>query len=263
MKACFAYAKTMLLIFALSLTFCTNTSEKEIILTVFAHPDDETTIGPVLAKYAENHEVYLVFSTDGSFGVNDHSGIPAGDSLVEIRKKEAECSCAALGINPPIFLGIQDGMGLNCHGNFYEEEAMLKERLLETILEIQPTKIITFGPGGDTGHPDHRLLGAITTEVLLRENLIDEVDLYYFSWTREQAEKYAMWNLNYADKDLMDVEISFDDSHKQALINSIRCHKSQYTADQMESWIALEEADQSNMLYFRQFKRDKQKKSGF
>lgn len=263
MKTHTSITKMILLFFLFSMVSCNNPTEKEIILTVFAHPDDETTIGPVLAKYAENHEVYLVFSTDGSFGVNDHSGIPAGDSLVEIRKKEADCSCAALGIYPPIFLGIQDGMGLNCHGNFYQEEAMLKERLLETILEIQPTKIITFGPGGDTGHPDHRLLGAITTEVLLRENLIDEVDLYYFSWTKEQADKYAMWNLNYADKDLMDVEISFDDSHKQALINSIRCHKSQYSEEQMESWIALELADQSNVLYFRKFKRDKQKKTGF
>lgn len=250
-----------MLILAILLVSCNDTREKEIILTVFAHPDDETTIGPVLAKYAEMHEVYLVFSTDGSFGVNDHSGIPAGDSLVEIRKKEAECSCSALGIHPPIFLGIRDGMGLNCHGDFYEEEAKLKAALLETILEIQPTKIITFGPGGDTGHPDHRLLGGITTELLLRENLIDDVDLYYFSWTKEQAEKYAMWNLNYSDEKFLDVEISFDESHKEALINSIRCHTSQYSKEQMESWIAMERADQSNVLYFRKFMRDPQKKT--
>lgn len=254
---------SMLLILAISLLSCSNTTEKEIFLTIFAHPDDETTIGPVLAKLAEEHSVYLVFSTDGSFGVTHHSGIPAGDSLVEIRKKEAECSCAALGINPPIFLGTQDGMGLNGHGNFYEEEAKLKEALLKTILEIQPTKIITFGPGGDTGHPDHRLLGAITTELLLREGLIDELDLYYFSWTREQDEKYSQWKLNYADKSVMDVEISFEQRHKEALISSIRCHKSQYAPEDMESWISMEEADQSNVLYFRKFKRDTQKKTAF
>jgi len=253
----------MLLVLSFGTYSCKSRTQKETILVVFAHPDDETTIGPVLAKYAEEHAVYLVFSTDGRFGVNDHSGIPAGDTLVEIRKKEAACSCAALGINEPIFLGIQDGMGLNCHGNFYEQEGLLKKRLLQTILDIQPTKIITFGPGGDTGHPDHRLLGAITTELLLRENLIDQVDLYYFSWTKEQAEKYAMWDLNYADKSLLDVEISFEQRHKESLISSIRCHKSQYSQEQMENWIALERADDSNVLYFRKFKRDKQKKSAF
>ena len=263
MNICASFTKYMLLVLAIGTLSCTGRIQKETILVIFAHPDDETTIGPVLAKYAEEHSVYLVFSTDGRYGVNDHSGIPAGDTLVEIRKKEAACSCDALGINAPIFLGLQDGMGLNGHGNFYEQEGMLKERLLETILDIQPTKIITFGPGGDTGHPDHRLLGAITTELLLRENLIDHVDLYYFSWTKEQAEKYDMWNLNYADRSLLDVEISFEQRHKEALISSIRCHKSQYSEEQMENWIALEMADDSNMLYFRKFKRDKQKKSAF
>lgn len=98
----------------------------------------------MLAKYAEEHEVYLLFSTDGRYGVNDFSGIPAGDSLVQIRKKEAACSCASLGIHPPIFLDIQDGMGLNGHGNFYEQEALLKEGLMEAIRKIRPSKIITL-----------------------------------------------------------------------------------------------------------------------
>jgi len=263
MKASSLFYKAILLLINLSILSCTSSPEKEIILTIFAHPDDETTIGPVLAKYAEEHDVYLLFSTDGSYGVNDHSGIPAGDSLVEIRKKEAACSCAALGIYPPIFLDIQDGMGLNGHGNFYEQETVLKKRLLEAILRIRPTKIITFGPGGDTGHPDHRLLGAITTELLLREKLIDELDLFYFSWTREQAEKYPEWNLNYADKSLLDVEISFEQRHKDAFINSIRCHKSQYSEEQMDSWIALEMADESHVLYFRKFERDSRLKTDF
>ena len=107
----------------------------KIIMAIFAHPDDETTIGPVLAKYAKDYEVYLVVATDGSFGVTDHSGIPAGDSLVNIRIKETECACEKLGINPPHFLGAQDGMGLNGHGNFYEEVPVLKERIKEKIEE--------------------------------------------------------------------------------------------------------------------------------
>ncbi len=96
-------------------------NKSKVIMAIFAHPDDETTIGPVLAKYAENHEVYLVVATDGSFGVTDHAGIPAGDSLVNIRTRETKCACEKLGINPPQFLGAQDGLGLNGHGNYYEE----------------------------------------------------------------------------------------------------------------------------------------------
>lgn len=245
---------TIPLIFSLALLIsCSSGTRNKTILVVFAHPDDETTIGPVMNKYAESNDVYLLLATDGSYGVTAHAGIPAGDSLVGIRKKEVMCSCEALGIHPPIFLDLQDGLGLNGHGNFYEFEPLLKERLLEAILDLNPDIIITFGPGGDTGHPDHRLLGAITTEILLRENLMGEVDLYYFSWIEDQAEKYFMWKLNYLDKRVMDVRVSFDQVHEDAAIKSIRCHRSQYTEEEMESWIQLELDDPSNILYFRSF----------
>lgn len=243
------------------LSSCQQATRDQVILVIFAHPDDETTIGPVMNKYAAENEVFLMVTTDGSFGITDHTGIPAGDSLVEIRKHELACSCEALGIHPPIFLGTQDGMGLNGHGNFYEQEAMLKERLPEAIRKVNPDIIITFGPGGDTGHPDHRLVGAITTEILLRDKMIDELELYYFSWTKTQAEKYGFWNLNYLDESMMDTRISFDQENEEAAIRSIRCHKSQYTEEEMEFWIKLEQDDPSNVLYFRKFKRDKQLKT--
>ena len=253
----------LILLLAGLLVSCEQETRDQTMLVVFAHPDDETTIGPVMNKYAEHNEVYLLLATDGSFGVTGHAGIPAGDSLVEIRKKEAKCSCEALGIHPPIFLDIQDGLGLNGHGNFYDMEPVLKERLLEAILDIDPDIIITFGPGGDTGHPDHRLLGAITTEILLRENLIDELDLYYFSWTKEQSEKYNMWNLNYLNEKLMDTRISFEQKHEDAAIQSIRCHKSQYTEEAMEYWIQMELDDPSNVLYFRRFIQDRKVRDHF
>lgn len=244
----------LLIFFILILSACGQNKPQRTILTIFAHPDDETTMGAVLAKYAKEHEVHLVFATDGRFGVTGHMGIPPGDSLVELRQKEAECSCARLGINPPVFLELQDGMGLNGHGNFYEIEPLLKTRLLETIQSIQPTTIITFGPDGDTGHPDHRLLGAITTELLLREGLTDQIDLYYFGWTREQAEKYSWWGLNYMDESLMDTKIGFDQDDEDKAMESIRCYKSQYTADEMEKWISTELDDRSNVSYFRKFR---------
>lgn len=254
---------TLSLLLLLIFSSCENSSSPAVILTVFAHPDDETTMGAVLAKYAEESEVYLLIATDGSFGVTDHMGIPAGDSLVKIRQKEAECSCASLGIHPPVFLGLQDGLGLNGHGNFYEQEPLLKTRLLEAIERIQPTTIITFGPDGDTGHPDHRLLGAITTEILLREGLTDKIDLYYFGWTKEQADKYSWWGINYMDQSVMDTEIRFDQDDEEKAMNSIRCHKSQYTTGEMEQWISIELEDTSNVSYFRKFNPGSQKRTHF
>lgn len=206
-------------------------------------------------KYAQNNDVFLVIATDGRFGVTDHSGIPAGDSLVAVRAKEAACSCEALGIHPPVFLGLQDGMGMNGHGNYWEQIKLLKVRLWEVIQNIKPGIIITFGPDADTGHQDHRMVGTITTELLLRENMIDKVDLYYFSFTREQSGKYEDWNLNYLDEAVLDTRITYDEENEQAYFESIRCHKSQYSNEEMEAWIAMEANDPSNMFYFRKFRR--------
>ena len=63
------------------------------IVAVFAHPDDERVIGPLLSKLArEGRETHLVIATDGSKGVRDFAHIPAGPELAAARTKEANCA---------------------------------------------------------------------------------------------------------------------------------------------------------------------------
>lgn len=253
--------KLILLALVSSCLFLACQTEKapERILAIFAHPDDETTIGPVLAKYAQSDSVFLIIATDGQFGVTDHASIPSGDSLKGVRKLEAECSCKALGINPPIMLHNQDGLGLNGHGDFYKQVADLKVKLLKEIQRIKPTKIITFGAEGDTGHPDHRIVGNLTTEVLLQEGLIHDIDLYYFGWSKTQAEKYSWWELNYLHESSLDREISYSEIEKQKAIASIRCHVSQFSPEELKRWILAENQDKTNKLFFRKLIVDSQK----
>jgi len=238
-------------------------NKSKVIMAIFAHPDDETTIGPVLAKYSKDHEVYLVVATDGSFGVTDHAGIPAGDSLVNIRRKETECACDKLGINPPQFLNAQDGLGLNGHGNYYEEVPALKERIKQKIEELKPTTILTFGPDGDTGHPDHRLIGILTTEILLREDWANDIDLYYFGWTKEQAAKFPDWNLGYVHENMLNTKIEFTADDEEKAFASMRCHQSQFPEAEFVNWIATERKDSTNVLYFRKFKSDTARRTEF
>lgn len=234
-------------------TSAESSDSPEKIVFIFAHPDDETTVGPVMAKVGQTDSVYLMIATDGRFGETEHAGIPAGDSLVDIRMAELECSCRSLGIHPPIMLGMQDGLGLNGHGNFYEQVPELKKRLLAEILRLQPDKIITFGPDGDTGHPDHRMVGNLVTEVLLQQGLTDQIDLYFFGWQKAQAEKYSWWELSYVHDSGLDTEIAFSEADEQKANASIRCYVSQFTPEEMTKWIAAEENDPSNKLYFRKF----------
>src|SRR6266850_2529609 len=69
------------------------------ILAVFAHPDDERVIGPLLSKLArDGREIHLVIATDGSKGVRDFARIPAGPELAAARTKEAQCAANGLGV---------------------------------------------------------------------------------------------------------------------------------------------------------------------
>ncbi len=224
------------------------------IMAIFAHPDDETIVSPLLAKYADSSNVHLVLATDGRYGVTDHAGIPAGDSLIAVRKAETECACAALGIRPPHFLGAKDGLGLNGHHNFYEEVAQLKTAIKEKIALLRPTTIITFGPDGDTGHPDHRMVGLLTKEILLREGWATEIDLYHFGWLKEQTKKFPEdWGLGYTRAEYMNTAVRFRAEDEEKAFTSLRCHKSQYTKEEMDEWIAAERKDTTNILYFRKF----------
>ncbi|MFU8861147.1 MAG: PIG-L deacetylase family protein [Cyclonatronaceae bacterium] len=62
----------------------------------------------------------------------------------------------------------------------------MKEDIKRIIGELKPDAILTFGPDGDTGHPDHRAISDLTTEVLLREGWAKTYPLYYIVWPREK-----------------------------------------------------------------------------
>src|SRR5688500_20230783 len=80
------------------------------LLAVFAHPDDERVIGPLLSRLGrEGREVHLVIATDGSKGIRDFAGIPAGPALAAARKLEAECAAKRLGVRQLNLVGLEDG----------------------------------------------------------------------------------------------------------------------------------------------------------
>src|SRR5690349_21163368 len=102
-------AKLLLTLFVFPIVFCDAQSarSKKVILFIGAHPDDETAISEVLAKYSRlGNKVYVIIATDGKDGTRV-TKIPAGDSLGNLRKAESACGCKSLGLEPPIFLGIE------------------------------------------------------------------------------------------------------------------------------------------------------------
>jgi LmbE family N-acetylglucosaminyl deacetylase len=135
------------------------------LVAVFAHGDDEGTAAPLLARYArEGVRVHLVIATDGAQG-GAHTSIPRGPELARVRSDEARCAADALGIHPPILLGFPDAQ----LGNYADEPARLfrlTQRVHEELQRLSPDAVITWGPDGATGHPDHRLVSSVVTQLV-------------------------------------------------------------------------------------------------
>src|SRR5438067_13924824 len=132
------------------------------VLAVFAHPDDERVVGPLLSRLArEGRETHLVIASDGSKGVRNFAHIPAGPQLAAARTKEAQCAANRLGVRQLHILGLPDG-GLAS----FNVLAKLRSGLAAIIDSVKPAVIITFGPEGGTGHPDHRLVGDVATQII-------------------------------------------------------------------------------------------------
>lgn len=119
------------------------------ILGIWAHPDDETYCsgGLVATAAANGQKVICVVATQGEKGVQDESRWPAAE-LADIREKERAEAYKILGIIKHECLEIEDGECANAeHG---------LDDIHGAIIAYKPDTILTFGPDGLTGHPDHQ-----------------------------------------------------------------------------------------------------------
>jgi LmbE family N-acetylglucosaminyl deacetylase len=201
------------------------------LVAVFSHPDDERIVGPLLARYArEGNQVYLVIATDGRKGIRQHAGIPAGDSLAIVREKEARCATDRLGIAPPVLLGLEDA-GLAS----FAALGQLRQKLEEVLRELKPDALISFGPEGGTGHPDHRLVGDVVTELVQRGTEGAPERLYYPSLPAERmaSAPAARPTISTMRARLLSVQVAFEPQDLEKTRAAFACHASQYTAEEM------------------------------
>ncbi|MCL6567493.1 MAG: PIG-L family deacetylase, partial [Meiothermus silvanus] len=80
------------------------------LLAVFAHPDDEAfSSGGTLAHYAAlGARVVVACATRGEAGQIKDPALQGVSDLGKVREEELARACAALGLEPPVFLGFHD-----------------------------------------------------------------------------------------------------------------------------------------------------------
>jgi LmbE family N-acetylglucosaminyl deacetylase len=221
------------LMLAAIIPFSAQAQARRPIVAVFAHADDERVIGPLLSRLArEGRETHLVIATDGSKGVRDFARIPAGPELAAARVKEANCAATRLGVGQLHLLGLPDG-GLAS----FDALGKLRTLLVTIIDSVKPAAIITFGPEGGTGHPDHRLVGNVVTQIVQADERHTSVDLLYASLPTERLRTAPRANptINGMAEALLTVRVPFEQRDLVAGREEFACHRSQYAPAEMDS----------------------------
>lgn len=144
------------------------------LLCVHPHPDDETlSCGGVLARYTdEGFRVMVVTCTGGELGRN-LSGIDLdGRDMTTVRRDELAAALTELGVSEHRWLGYRDSGMIDDPANRHprafagadDEEAA--GRLAAIIREFRPAVVVSDGPEGTYGHPDHVKAYAVTTRAV-------------------------------------------------------------------------------------------------
>ena len=174
------------------------------LMAVLAHPDDESLgMGGTLAKYAsEGVEVFLVTATRGDSGRYrgfrpDDPQHPGPSALANIREAELRAAASALGVREVSLLNYRDQ---------YLDRANPREAvaaIAEHIRRVQPQVVVTFGPEGAYGHPDHVAISQFTTAAIVaaadptfrsdgteagRPHAVSK--LYYLAWPKSAWNAY-------------------------------------------------------------------------
>jgi LmbE family N-acetylglucosaminyl deacetylase len=222
------------------------------LLAIFAHPDDEATVNPVLAKYAaEGVTVYLAIATDGRYGVTKHAKIPEGDSLAAVRAEEAKCAAEKLGIQPPILFGLHDQLKMaGGYGPVHGQLDTLRMKVKELFVTLKPDAVITWGASGWTGHHDHRLVNTIVTEVFLSEKWSKPTQLYYAAIPTGNLPSNSPMQLATVDSSFLTIKIPVAEVDYEKALASWNCHKSQYTPETIVGMHQLIKTSLRGTAYF-------------
>lgn len=165
------------------------------LMAVLAHPDDETLgCGGTLARYSdEGVETHVLTATRGQSGRHGPGEHPGRDALGRIREAEERAAAEELGVDHVRFLDYVDGALDRA-----DPEEVVRD-IAEHLRSARPDVVLTFGPEGAYGHPDHIAVGQFTTAACVaaadadfaaagRPHAVSK--LYYMAWDRVSWDAY-------------------------------------------------------------------------
>jgi LmbE family N-acetylglucosaminyl deacetylase len=135
------------------------------VMTIWAHPDDETYLvgGLSAALIDAGHRVVCVTATRGEAGETGDA-TPHALPLARVRTAELEAALGVLGVTEHHWLDHPDG------GCVDVDPETAVAQVVALLDGVGPDTVITFGPDGYTGHPDHQAVSRWTELALARHD---------------------------------------------------------------------------------------------
>lgn len=144
------------------------------ILWILAHPDDESfgSAGTMAWASSKGLRTAYVCATRGEEGQIRESHLATQESLGAVREQELRTAMAIVGLAELRLLGFRDsGMENTAPNN--DPRALIQQpaevvltHLIGHIRDLRPSTVITFGPEGVYGHPDHIMIGKIADRAI-------------------------------------------------------------------------------------------------
>jgi LmbE family N-acetylglucosaminyl deacetylase len=164
-------------------------------MAVLAHPDDESLgVGGTLAKYAaEGVETFLLTATRGQKGRyrghRDPPEHPGPARLGEIREQELRTAASVLGVTDVAVLDYHD-QALD-RADTREAVGLIAAHLRR----VRPHVVLTFGPDGAYGHPDHIAISQLTSASIVAaagagDHPHQVAKLYHVAWSADTWDLY-------------------------------------------------------------------------
>ena len=134
------------------------------LATILAHPDDETFgVGGTLIRYTDEgivcHSLSLTRGEAGQSGPPGTAAIPK-DRLGELRAAELAESGRRMGLASATALTYPDGALATVPA-----ETVIRD-IVRWLRATRPDVVITWGPDGGYGHPDHIAAGELTLRAI-------------------------------------------------------------------------------------------------
>ncbi len=162
------------------------------LLGVWSHPDDEAYLSAgLMARTVDaGGSVTLLTVTDGEAGFAEDDPRTAPERA-EQRRAELRSAMAVIGVADVRRLGVADGRVDGVPDQF------LVAQVVDVIRDVRPDVIVTFGPDGITGHPDHVATARVATRAWLEARTGElwyaaKTETWLDEW-RQLHDEFGVW----------------------------------------------------------------------